>query len=214
MGLRDVLLEEMKDLYSAEKQLVKALPKLAKGSEDEILSQAFTEHLEETKGHVERLEKAFELLGEKARAKHCKGMEGLVEEGSEALEEDEEGAAHDVLIAGAALRVEHYEKAAYSVCINLARTIGEDEVAELFQQTLEEEEAAAEKLQSHGLELMQQASSEDEGAEGEEEFEDDDEEDIDDEDIEDEEEASSVKKPARGTASRTAPKRKTGTRGK
>lgn len=169
MALRDVLLDELKDLYSAEKQLIKALPKMAKNSEDEELKTAFEEHLEETKGHAQRIEQAFEALGEKARAKHCKGMEGLIEEGKEAIEEDEEGAAHDVMIAGAALRVEHYEMAGYTAAIAMARTLGEDEVVELLEQTLEEEQAAAEKLTSHGEELMQQAISEGEDVEAEEE---------------------------------------------
>ena len=169
MALRDILLDELKDLYSAEKQLIKAIPKMAKGAEDPELKSAFEQHLEETKGQAERIEQAFEALGEKARAKHCKGMEGCIEEGKEALEEDEEGAAHDVMIAGAALRVEHYEIAGYTAAIAMARTLGENEVVELLEQNLEEEQATAEKLTSHGEELMQQAASEGEDVEAEEE---------------------------------------------
>ena len=160
MSLRDVLLDEVKDLYSAEKQLIKALPKMAKGADDEMLRSSFLEHLEQTKGHAQRLEQVFELLGEKAKAKHCKGMEGLIEEGQEALEEGEEPPAGDVMLIGAALRVEHYEKAAYTVCVNLAKTLGEDEAADLLEQTLEEESETAEKLMARGLELMQQGASE------------------------------------------------------
>ena len=185
MSLRDVLLDEVKDLYSAEKQLIKALPKMAKGADDEMLRSSFLEHMEQTKGHAQRLEQVFELLGEKAKAKHCKGMEGLIEEGQEALEEGEEPPAGDVMLIGAALRVEHYEKAAYTVCVNLAKTLGEDEAADLLEQTLEEESETAEKLMSRGLELMQQGASEG----GEEEGMDEDEE-------EEEEEYAPAKKSA------------------
>ncbi|MBS1814858.1 MAG: ferritin-like domain-containing protein [Acidobacteria bacterium] len=191
MSLRDVLLDEVKDLYSAEKQLIKALPKMAKGADDEMLRSSILEHLEQTKGHAQRLEQVFELLGEKAKAKHCKGMEGLIEEGQEALEEDEEPPASDVMLIGAALRVEHYEKAAYTVCVNLAKTLGEDEAANLLEQTLEEESATAEKLTARGLELMQQGASE-----GEE----DDEEEMDEED---EEESAPAKKSASKKSSST-----------
>ncbi|WP_281176072.1 DUF892 family protein [Edaphobacter aggregans] len=103
------MIDELRDLYSAENQLVKALPKMAKGSSSSELKELFTGHLEQTKGHVERLKQACELLGKKPTGELCKGMEGLVKEGQEQLEDDEEGAAKDICIAGAALRVEHYE---------------------------------------------------------------------------------------------------------
>jgi ferritin-like metal-binding protein YciE len=93
MGLREVILEELRDLYSAENQLVKALPRLAKAAEDDELKQAFSTHLEETKGHVDRLKQVFSLLQEKQTGKHCNGMEGLIEEGKEAIDEEEEGEA-------------------------------------------------------------------------------------------------------------------------
>lgn len=160
MALRDVLMDELKDLYSAEKQLIKSLPKMAKGAEDEELKTSILQHLEETKGQAVRIEQAFEALGEKAKAKHCKGMEGVIEEGKEALEEDEEGAAADVMICGASLRVEHYEIAGYTAAIAIARALGEDEAADLLEQNLQEEQATAEKLTAKGEALMEQAASE------------------------------------------------------
>jgi ferritin-like metal-binding protein YciE len=129
-------------LYSAENQLVKALPKMAKGSRSPELKGLFTNHLEQTRGHVDRLKQAFEHLGEKPTGELCKGMEGLVKEGQEQLENDEEGAAKDVCIAGAALRVEHYEIAGYTAAIAIARTLGQDEIVELLTETLHEEEEA------------------------------------------------------------------------
>jgi ferritin-like metal-binding protein YciE len=145
-SLKELYIEELKDLYSAEKQLVKALPKMAKNATNPELQQAFTQHLEETEGHVERLEQIFEMLGERAGGKKCKGMEGLIEEAKELLEED---ASEEVLDAGLiskAQHVEHYEMAGYGTVRTYAQQLGLDEQAELLQQTLDEEGNANELL--------------------------------------------------------------------
>jgi ferritin-like metal-binding protein YciE len=148
MGLQEVMVEELRDLYSAENQLVKALPKLAKAAEDEELAQAFSEHLDQTKGQVERLKQVFSLLQEKPTGKHCNGMEGLVEEGKEAIDEEEEGEAYDIGLIGAAARVEHYEIAGYTAVIAMAKGLGLEEIAEQLQESLAEENLALEKLES------------------------------------------------------------------
>jgi|SRR5271156_5248977 len=122
MSLRDVLIDELRDLYSAENQLVKALPKLAKGAKDPALKELFTTHLDETKEQVIRLKAIFEKLGEKPTGQHCNGMEGVIEEGKEALEEDEAGASSDSGIIAAALRTEHYEIAGYQAAVSMADT--------------------------------------------------------------------------------------------
>jgi ferritin-like metal-binding protein YciE len=154
MGLREVMLEELRDLYSAENQLVKALPKLAKAAEDAELEKAFSEHLEETKGQVERLKQVFTLLQEKPTGKHCKGMEGLVEEGKEAIDEEEEGEAYDIGLIGAATRVEHYEIAGYTAVIAMLKGLGLEEAAGHLAETLNEENSALEKLEGKIEELI------------------------------------------------------------
>jgi ferritin-like metal-binding protein YciE len=146
MALKDVLIDELRDMYSAENQLVKALPKLAKGANNKELKQLFKDHLEETKGHVVRLREVFEHLGKKATGEHCNGMEGVVKEGQEALEKDEEGASFDSGIVGAALRTEHYEMAGYETCIAMAKTLGEREIVALLKANLDEEIVAAKKI--------------------------------------------------------------------
>jgi len=146
MALQDVLIDELRDMYSAENQLVKALPKLAKGAKDKVLKQLFTDHLDETKGQVVRLKQVFEHLGEKPTGQHCNGMEGVIEEGADALEKDEEGPSFDSGIIGAALRTEHYEIAGYSASIAMAKTLGLSEVVGLLQENLAEEVAAAKKI--------------------------------------------------------------------
>lgn len=171
MSLESVLVDELKDLFNAENQLVKALPKLAKAASTPELKELFTEHLEETKGQVERLKQIFELLGQKPTGKVCKGMQGLVEEGKEQLESDEEGAAKDVCIAGAALRVEHYEIAGYTAAIAIAGALGQDEIVELLTENLNEEEEAGRKVQEQMEPLLEEASGE--GEEDEEEGEED-----------------------------------------
>jgi ferritin-like metal-binding protein YciE len=163
------LVEELKDLYSAENQLVKALPKLAKAAEDEELSTSFQDHLEETKGHVERLKEIFTQLESKPTGKQCKGMEGLIEEGKEAIEEDEEAPLGDILIIGAASRVEHYEIAGYTAVIQMAEALGEEEIVDLLNQTLQEEEATRDKLGEKGQALIQSAAQAGDAAESEEE---------------------------------------------
>jgi len=159
MSLQDVLIEEMKDLYSAENQLVKALPKTAKGTNNPELKQAFLNHLEETKGHVVRLKQAFEILGKRPVAKHCKGMEGAIDEVKEALGEDEEGALLDAGIIGAAARVEHYEIAGYTASIAMAKTIGQTEVADLLTQTLNEELSASKLVMTLAKGILKEASN-------------------------------------------------------
>lgn len=144
--LEDLFLHELKDLYSAETQLVKALPKMAKAATNEELKAAFEEHLEQTKEHVERLEEISETLGKKLTGHKCKAMEGLVEEGSEMISEDAEDAIRDMGLIGSAQRVEHYEMAGYGTAKALAQHLGHDEIVELLEQTLEEEKETDEKL--------------------------------------------------------------------
>jgi ferritin-like metal-binding protein YciE len=145
-SLKDLLVEEIKDLYSAENQLLKALPKMAEAATNPDLKAGFTEHLQQTRGHVGRLEKAGELLGESPKGKTCKAMEGLVEEGAEAIETDAPDAIRDANLIGAAQRVEHYEIAAYGTANAFAEKLGLDDVAQLLQATLDEETATDEKL--------------------------------------------------------------------
>lgn len=159
MSLENVLIDEMRDLYSAENQLVKALPKMAKAAVNPELKNLFTTHLEETKGHVERLKQAFEHLGKKATGQHCNGMEGLIEEGKDAIEKDEEGATKDICLLGAALRVEHYEIAGYTATIAIAKTLGQPEVANLLTETLREEEAASNKVLAQSKPTLSESAS-------------------------------------------------------
>jgi ferritin-like metal-binding protein YciE len=146
--MENLLVHELKDLLSAEKQLVKALPKMAKGATNEALTAAFEEHLEQTKGQVERLEQIFSLLDKAARAEHCVAMEGLIEEGAKLLEEDGDEAVKDAGLIAAAQKVEHYEIASYGTARTLAEVLGHSQVAELLQQTLDEEKETDEKLTS------------------------------------------------------------------
>ena len=173
MSLRDVLVDELRDLYSAENQLVKALPKMAKGACNEDLKELFTTHLEETKGQVQRLKEVFQHLEEKPTGEHCKGMEGVIAEGQEQLEKDDEDALKDVAILGAALRVEHYEIAGYTAAIAIARQLGEDEVVALLTETLNEEQQASEKVLSQAEPLFEEATA---GEEDDEEIDDEEEE--------------------------------------
>lgn len=136
---KDLLVEELKDLYSAESQLLKALPKMAKAAESEELKNAFTTHLKQTEGQVKRLEKVMKQLDESPKGKKCKAMEGLIEEAKEVLEEDYEPALRDLALIVAAQKVEHYEIAGYGSARTLAELLEEDDVAELLQETLDEE---------------------------------------------------------------------------
>jgi ferritin-like metal-binding protein YciE len=145
-SLRELYIQELRDLYNAEGQIVKALPKMAKAASSDDLRAAFEEHLEVTKKQVERLEQIFEKLGEKPKGKKCKGMEGLLEEGKELLSED---ADPDVLDAGmicAAQKVEHYEIAGYGTVRTYAEMLGEQDAARLLQETLDEEAETDKKL--------------------------------------------------------------------
>jgi ferritin-like metal-binding protein YciE len=142
----ELLLDELKDLYSAEKQITKSLPKLAKAATSPDLKQAFESHLEETRGQIERLDRVFEILGKSPKGKMCHGMEGVLEEGSEVLEETEKGAVRDAALISAAQRVEHYEMAGYGCVREYARILGQKEIASLLDETLKEEEAADKKL--------------------------------------------------------------------
>jgi ferritin-like metal-binding protein YciE len=145
-SLRRLYVNELKDLYNAETQLVKALPKMAKASSNAELRQGFEEHLRQTSEHVSRLEQIFDMLGEKATGKKCLGMEGLVKEGAETMAEDYEGAVMDAAIIGAAQRVEHYEIAGYGTVRTFAELLAENEHVSLLEQTLEEEKQTDEKL--------------------------------------------------------------------
>lgn len=160
MSLREVLIDELKDLYSAENQLIKILPRAAKGASSPELKQIFLTHLEETKGHVERLKQAFGILGKKPTGKHCSGMEGAIEEVKEALDEDAKGAVLDAGIIGAAARVEHYEIAGYSASILIATTLGETEIVTLLKQTLAEELNAAKLVMTTAKGILRQALAE------------------------------------------------------
>jgi ferritin-like metal-binding protein YciE len=160
MALSEVLVDELRDMYSAENQLVKALPKLAKGAINKELKSLFTAHLEETKGQVLRLKQVFELLGEKPTGEHCNGMEGVIEEGADALEKDEEGASFDSGIIGAALRTEHYEIAGYTATIEMAKVLGRSDVAGLLTENLNEELAAAKKILATGQGILKESACE------------------------------------------------------
>ncbi len=143
--LQTLYLNELRDLYSAEQQLVKALPKMAKNAESQDLSDAFTSHRDETKNHVGRLEQIFESLGESPKGKKCVGMEGIVEEGAETIDEYE-GSVLDAAMISAAQRVEHYEMAAYGAVCAYAQLLDRSEDLGLLKETLEEEKKADEKL--------------------------------------------------------------------
>jgi ferritin-like metal-binding protein YciE len=146
MSLQESLLDEIRDLYHAEKQLVKALPKMAKAAAHEDLREAFEAHLEETREQVSRLEEVFAAMGEKVRAKPCHGMMGIVEESSEKMQELEKGSVLDAVLIAGAQRVEHYEIGSYGTAAAWARLLGMDEVVSLLEQTLEEEKATDKKL--------------------------------------------------------------------
>jgi ferritin-like metal-binding protein YciE len=145
-SLRELYIDELRDLYNAETQLTKALPKMAKASSNSELRQAFEEHLRQTSEHVSRLEQIFDNLEEKPTGKKCLGMEGLVKEGAETMREDYEDPVMDAAIIGAAQRVEHYEIAGYGTVRDMAKLLGEDDHVSLLEQTLEEEKETDQKL--------------------------------------------------------------------
>ena len=146
--LHDAFLDELRDTYDAERQLTKALAKLAKAASAPELKEAFATHLEETQGQIERLEQVFESLDEKVRGKHCDGIAGIIEEGKSIMEEDFDDETMDACLIAAGQRAEHYEMAAYGTLVAWARTMGHDEAANLLQENLDEEKAADEKLSS------------------------------------------------------------------
>ena len=157
---------ELKDLYSAENQLLKALPKMAKASTSADLRAGFEEHLSQTKEHVARLEKIFKALGESPKGKHCKGMEGLIKEGGEMIEEDPAAEELDAGLISAAQRVEHYEMAGYGCVSAYAKLLGEDQALSLLRQTFEEEKETDKKLTQLSGRINVEAADSEESDEG------------------------------------------------
>lgn len=157
--LEDLLVEQLRDLYDAEKQLVRALPKMAEGASSEDLQQAIQGHLEETKTQVTRLERVFEELDKPVKGKACKAMRGLVEEGDEALEGKSQAPLTDLSIIAAAQRVEHYEISAYGTARAIALQLGQETIASLLEETEEEEKAADAKLTDIATDLLGQADT-------------------------------------------------------
>ncbi len=149
-SLEKLFIEELRDIYNAEKQLTRALPRMAKAAESPDLERAFTSHLKETEGQIKRLERVFQEVGQAVRGKKCKGMEGLIEEGKEMMEEDGEPQVIDAALIASAQKVEHYEIAAYGCLRTYAELLGYSEAAQLLQQNLQEEEAADKKLTQLG----------------------------------------------------------------
>jgi ferritin-like metal-binding protein YciE len=189
--LHDAFLDELRDTYDAEKQLTKALPKLAKAASSPELREAFETHLEETQGQIERLERVFTGLDEKPRGKHCDGIAGIIEEGKAIMGEDFDDTTMDACLIAAGQRAEHYEMAAYGTLVAWARAMGHEEAAELLQETLDEEKAADEKLSGLAEGGINQGAADAAHPES---------------DNEDEESEDEDTRPARGTAStRRAP---------
>jgi ferritin-like metal-binding protein YciE len=172
-ALKELYIDELKDIYNAENQLVKALPKMAKAATSEDLSSGFEAHLEQTRGHIQRLEQIFKALDEKPTGKKCKGMEGLIAEGQEMMGEDFDDDVMDAALISAAQRVEHYEIAAYGTVRTYAELLGEDEAVQLLEQTLEEEKETDQKLTDLASEInvkaMGEGSEEDSSEEEDEE---------------------------------------------
>jgi ferritin-like metal-binding protein YciE len=191
--LHDAFVHEIRDIYDGERQITKALPKMIKKTTSEDLRSAFEAHLEETQGHLQRLEQIFGELGETVRGKHCDGIAGLLEEGKAVMEEDFDDTAMDACLIGAGQRVEHYEMAAYGTLVAWARAMGHDEVADLLQENLDEEKAADEKLSAIAEGGINQEAA-----------------DIahpDDEDDEDDDESEAVRKPKRSRTTAGAGRR-------
>jgi len=158
-NLQELLVDELRDLYSAETQLTKALPKMAKAANNPELKAGFEEHLEQTRGHLERLDQVFEILDEKAKGKTCHAMEGLVKEGSEAIDLDAPEPVQDAALIGAAQRVEHYEVAAYGTARAFATALGMKDVADLLLQTEREESETDKKLSALAKKVNQDAKA-------------------------------------------------------
>jgi ferritin-like metal-binding protein YciE len=149
-SLEKLFIDELRDIYNAEKQITRALPRMAKAAESPELQQAFTKHLKETEGQIQRLERVFTALGQSVRGKKCKGMEGLIEEGKEKLEEESEPQVLDAALIASAQKVEHYEIATYGCLRTYAELLGYSDAANLLQQNLQEEEATDKKLTELG----------------------------------------------------------------
>jgi ferritin-like metal-binding protein YciE len=196
---QELFVSELKDIYSAEKQAVRAYPRIAKTVQSQELKQALQQHLEQTKQHVERLDRAFEILEKRAAGKTCEGMKGLLDEANGHVEEIEKGSILDAALIGALQRVEHYEISAYGTVATLAEAMGEDEIHELLAETLQEEKDTDEKLTEVARTVNSEALESDEEEEDEEHEEEDDNTDA----IEDEEEESATSKK---TASKSASK--------
>ncbi|MFO7302118.1 MAG: ferritin-like domain-containing protein [Acidobacteriota bacterium] len=158
-NLHELFVDEIRDLYHAEKQLTRALPRLAKNATSEELRTALEEHLEETKAQVERLERVFELLDERPRGKHCAGMAGIIEEAGDLIESEDRGPVLDAGLVAGAQRAEHYEMAAYGSVIAWANAMGHTEIAELLEETLEEEKTADRKLSAIATDGVNEAAN-------------------------------------------------------
>ena len=171
--LHDAFLDELRDAYDAEKQLLKALPKMAKKATSEDLTAAFEAHFEETRGHVDKLEQVFGALGEKVRGKHCDGIAGIIEEGKSVMEEDFDAETMDACLIAGGQRAEHYEMAAYGTLVAWAKAMGHTEAADLLEEILDEEKAADEKLTALAEEGINQTAADQadsgDGEDGEEE---------------------------------------------
>lgn len=195
--VQDLFIDELKDIYSAEKQAIRMYPKLAKSVTSGELKEALQTHLEETKGQIERLDRVFEILEKRPTGKTCEGMKGVLEESSEALEEIEQGPVRDVALIAAAQRSEHYEIAAYGTVVALAKALGEQEILGLLQETLEQEKATDKKLTMVSKSVNKQAISESEPEEEDEEMEGDEEGGEEEEDAGDEEEVEPAVTPTK-----------------
>jgi ferritin-like metal-binding protein YciE len=156
-SLHDFFIQELKDLYSAENQITRALPRLIRAASSDDLRSAFEHHLKETEGHVKRLEQAFQILGSSPRGNTCNGMKGVLEEGAEVLDQTAEGSVRDAALISAAQRVEHYEMAGYATVQFCAECLGQLEISDLLEETLEEEKAADQKLSEISQKLNNEA---------------------------------------------------------
>jgi ferritin-like metal-binding protein YciE len=193
--LHDAFIDELRDAYDAEKQLTKALSKMAKAASSPQLRAAFESHLEETRGQIERLEQVFQGLDEKVRGKHCDGIEGIIEEGKSVMEEDFDDTTMDACLIASGQRAEHYEMAAYGTLVAWARAMGHTEAAELLEETLNEEKAADAKLTKLAEGGINQEAAD--AAHPEE-----------DEDEEDDEKPAKAAAPSRGRASAAGAKKR------
>jgi len=206
---RELFTDELKDMYSAEKQAVRAYPRIAKVVQSAELKQALQEHLEQTKQHVERLDQVFEILEKRPTGKTCKGMKGLLEEASEKVDEIEKGSILDAALIGALQRVEHYEISAYGTVATLAEAMGENDIHELLAETLQEEKATDQRLTEVSMTVNSEALEE--GQEEEEEEDEDEDEDEDDEfedeDDEEEEEPTTTQSAKSSTGIKSRSKR-------